>query len=86
MITEYKTTILGWEILSFDKNDKVYVKEKFIHEDGILCNNFYVVLDRDNKMAIIYEGKEPKKKNNDLILAKVYLEPTDAFGVITEHY
>ena len=85
MITEYKTAILGWEIHSFNKDGKIYVKEKFTHQCGILCNDFYVVLDRDNKSAIIYEGKEPKKENNDLALAKVYLEPTDAFVVISEH-
>ena len=80
---KYNDAILGWEIHAFDKNGKIYVKEKFTHQFGILCNGFYVI--RDDKSATIHEGRKPKKRNKDIVLAKVYLEPKEALVVTTEH-
>ena len=83
MVVEYKTSILGWEIHAFDKDGNIYVKERFTHQFGIMCNNFYVI--RDDKSAMIYEGTKPKRKNKGFVLAKVYLEPTEALVVTSEH-
>lgn len=83
MITKYKEAILGWEIHAFDENGEIYVKERFASQFGIVCNGFYVI--RDDESATIYEGIKPKRKNKDLALAKIYLEPTEALVITSEH-